>query len=222
MSIATLRLAEGTALARSAIRRPRVSSGPSLSARAPCRRAPGAVERGELFDGPWAGEPLVDRAEGDHRESCCTRCGGSGKMYVLMSDQLDGRCLCGNVTYRCDAEPAMTLVCHCEDCQRQTSSTFSILVAVPRTALHVDGDTLATHITVGTDTGEERRRQFCSKCGSAIVSLLAEHPDLAFIKAGTLNDRSWLSPTLEIWCDSAQPWLAPGANTQRLARGLTA
>ena len=116
----------------------------------------------------------------------------------------------------------MTLVCHCEDCQRQTGSTFSILVGVPRAALHLDGDTLATHLTVGTDTGEERQRRFCSKCGSPIMSLLAEHPDLAFIKAGTLNDRSWLSPALEIWCDSAQPWLAPPTNTQRLGRGLTA
>ena len=116
----------------------------------------------------------------------------------------------------------MRLVCHCDDCQRQTGSTFSILVGVPRAALHVDGDTLATHVTVGTDTGEERQRQFCSKCGSPVFTLLAEHPEVTFIKAGTLNDRSSLSPTLEIWCDSAQRWLAPLANTQRLARGVTA
>lgn len=116
----------------------------------------------------------------------------------------------------------MTLVCHCEDCQRQTGSSFSVLVGVPRPALYVDGDTLATPVTVGTDTGEERQRQFCSKCGSPIGSLLAEHPDLAFIRAGTLNDRSSLSPTLEIWCDSAQPWPRPTATTQRLGRGLAA
>lgn len=139
-----------------------------------------------------------------------------------MSDQLEGHCLCGSVSYRCDAEPQITFVCHCEDCQCQTGSTFSIVVGVPRAALHVEGDTLATHVTVGTDTGEERQRQFCSKCGSPIVSLLDEDLDLAFIKAGTLNDRSWLSPTLEMWCDSAQPWLAAPANTQRLGRGLTA
>ena len=116
----------------------------------------------------------------------------------------------------------MTLVCHCDDCQRQSGSTFSMLVGVPRAALHSDGDTLATHVTVGTDKGEERQRQFCSRCGSPIFSLLAEHPEVTFIKAGTPNDRSWLSPNFEIWCDSAQPWLAPPANTQRLARGLTA
>jgi len=116
----------------------------------------------------------------------------------------------------------VTLLCHCQDCQRQTGSSFSILVAVPRAALHVDGDALATYVTVGADTGEERRRQFCSKCGSPVVTLLAERPELAVIKAGTLNDRSWLSPTVEIWCDSAQPWRAPIADSRRLARGLSA
>jgi hypothetical protein len=139
-----------------------------------------------------------------------------------MSDQLDGRCLCGSVTYRCDGEPLATLVCHCEDCQRQTGSSFSILVAVTRAALQVDGDTLAAHVTVGADTGKERQRQFCSKCGSPIVTVLAEQPDVAVIKAGTLNDRSWLSPTMEIWCDSAQPWLAGAKKARRLARGLSA
>ena len=139
-----------------------------------------------------------------------------------ISGQLDGRCLCGSVSYRCDAEPLVTLICRCEDCQRQTGSSFSILVGVPRAALQVDGDTLATYVTVGADSGEERRRQFCSKCGSPIVTLLAEQPELAVIKAGTLNDRSWLSPTLEIWCDSARPWLAPIETGGRRARGLPA
>ena len=32
-------------------------------------------------------------------------------------------------------------------------------------------------------------------------------PDLAFIKAGTLDDTSWLEPEMEIWCESAQKWV---------------
>ena len=113
------------------------------------------------------------------------------------------------LTYRCDGEPLVTVVCHCKDCQRQTGSAFSIFVVVPRATLHVGGDTLATYVTVGADSGEERQRQFCSKCGSPVVTLLAERPELAVIKAGTLNDPSWLSPTLEVWCGSARRGLRP-------------
>ena len=114
------------------------------------------------------------------------------------------------------------MVCQYEDCQRQTGSAFSIFVVVPRATLRVEGETLAMYVTVGVDTGEEPQRQFCSKCGSPVVTLLAEQPELAVIKAGTLNNRSWLSPTLEVWCGSAQPWLASIENSRRLARGLPA
>ena len=150
------------------------------------------------------------------------RGGSVDSLRSVMSGLLDGRCLCGCVTYRCDGEPLVTVVCHCQDCQRQTGSAFSIFVVVPRATLHVGGDTLATYVTVGADSGEERQRQFCSKCGSPVVTLLTEQPELAVIKAGTLNDPSWLSPTLEVWCGSAQPWLAPIENSRRLARGLPA
>jgi hypothetical protein len=100
-----------------------------------------------------------------------------------------------------------TLLCHCTDCQRQTGTAFSIVVGVERDALHVDGDTVSSFTTVGEDTGEAVHRQFCTACGSPIVSLPDATPDLAFIKAGTLNDRSWLEPEMEIWCRSAHPYV---------------
>jgi hypothetical protein len=120
--------------------------------------------------------------------------------------QLDGRCLCGKVTYHCDGEPMATLLCHCTDCQRQTGTAFSIVVGVEREALHVDG-AVSSFTTVGEDTGEAVHREFCTACGSPIVSLPDATPDLAFIKAGTLNDRSWLEPEMEIWCRSAHPYV---------------
>jgi hypothetical protein len=121
--------------------------------------------------------------------------------------QLDGQCLCGKVTYHCDGEAMATLLCHCTDCQRQTGTAFSIVVGVERDALHVDGGSLGSVTTIGEDTGEAVHRQFCLACGSPIVSLPDATPDLAFIKAGTLNDRSWLEPEMEIWCRSAHPYV---------------
>jgi hypothetical protein len=126
----------------------------------------------------------------------------------MTSSGLTGRCLCGAMTYRLEGEPIMTAVCHCEDCQRQTGGAFSVNVIADRDSFHIDGTTLATYTTVGTDTGQERQRQFCSACGSPLVTLLAEAPQWTIIKAGTLDDRSALAPALELWCDSAQSWVA--------------
>src|SRR4051812_50217243 len=75
---------------------------------------------------------------------------------------LTGRCLCGNVTYRADAEPVVQAVCHCTDCQRQTGNPFSVIVAVPKAALQVEGDTIASYATIGTDHGGGGERRLCS------------------------------------------------------------
>src|SRR5437870_2609085 len=103
--------------------------------------------------------------------------------------KLDGSCLCGKVTYRCDAEPVAQAVCHCTDCQRQTGTAFSVIVGVPSGALQIEGgDSLASFTTVGTDTKQEVARKFCRECGSPVVSVGDAFPGVTFIKAGTLHD----------------------------------
>jgi hypothetical protein len=119
---------------------------------------------------------------------------------------LNGSCLCGAITYSCDAEPVLTGLCHCRHCQKQSGAAFSINVAVPRDSLRTEGPTLKIFDDVG-DSGLPVQRLFCGNCGAPMASYPAAFPDLALIKAGTLEDTSWLDPTVEIWCDTAQPWV---------------
>lgn len=132
---------------------------------------------------------------------------------------IKGHCLCGQVTYEAEGEPAMQAFCHCTDCQRSTGSVGSILVGVPKPAFKVSGDTLSSFETVGEDRGTPARRSFCSNCGSPVMTTLPEMPDLVFIKAGTLDDTSWLSPQIEVWGSSAQPWMQPAEGATRVERG---
>jgi hypothetical protein len=133
--------------------------------------------------------------------------------------KLDGRCLCGAVTYSSDADPAFAAICHCKNCQRQSGSSFSLVVGIPTAQLEVTGDTLSSFATVGEDSGRETERQFCSACGSPILSLSAAMPDVAIVKAGTLDDTSWIEPQLEVWGSSAQPWVEPVEGRPRMERG---
>ena len=118
-----------------------------------------------------------------------------------------GGCLCGSVRYESEAEPILTAVCHCRHCQKQTSSAFSILVALPKGNLRIEGEPLAAFEDEG-DSGLPVIRKFCPKCGSAIVSEVVATPDLEWLKAGTLDDPSWFRPQMHMWCDSAQPWVS--------------
>lgn len=132
-----------------------------------------------------------------------------------MSD-LQGGCLCGKIRYASKAAPVMTAICHCKNCQKQAGSAFSIIVAVPKSALSVTGP-LKTFNDTGS-SGKPVRRNFCPDCGSPITTDVEAMPDLVFIKAGTLDDTSSLAPTMEIFCSSTQPWTTRGVQMQKFAR----
>ena len=127
--------------------------------------------------------------------------------------KMTGGCLCGRVRYSADAEPVFTAVCHCRNCQKQAGTAFSIVVAIPRAALTVTGHTKTFHDT--GDSGQPVDRRFCPECGSPIVSEVAVMPEIVFIKAGTLDDTQWLAPTMEVYCASAQRWVALAGEMQR-------
>jgi hypothetical protein len=116
-----------------------------------------------------------------------------------------GSCLCGSITFESETEAVLTGICHCRHCQKQGGGAFSINLAVPRAGLRIEGRTLKTFHDLA-ENGQPVQRLFCGNCGSPIVSYGEGLPGVAFIKAGTLEDTSWLKPTMEIWCKTAQPW----------------
>ncbi|MDQ3197330.1 MAG: GFA family protein [Burkholderiales bacterium] len=71
----------------------------------------------------------------------------------------------------------MTAICHCRNCQLQTGIAFSVLVAIPKGALTMEGAQPVTFETQG-DSGLPVLRSFCSKCGSPIFSEVAATPTM--------------------------------------------
>ena len=76
---------------------------------------------------------------------------------------------------------------------------------MPKPALTVQGP-LATYTKPG-DTGKTIERRFCPACGSSVADEASALPDVVMLGAGTLDDPSWVKPAMEIFCDSAQPWV---------------
>lgn len=115
---------------------------------------------------------------------------------------MKGGCLCGAVRYETDEIPLATAICHCTHCQRISGAAFSVNVMVPGGKLSTSGD-LAEYKDQG-DNGEPVLRYFCPKCGSSVMSVLSS--GLTAIKAGSLDDTSGLSPSVQVWTGSAQSW----------------
>jgi hypothetical protein len=124
---------------------------------------------------------------------------------------LSGRCLCGAVTYELAGDLIATAVCHCDHCQRQGGAAFSVNLIALESQLTIHGD-LKTY----EERGERNdavyvRRRFCPTCGSPIVSELAQPEGIVAVKAGTLDDKTSVLPTVEAWCVDKQPWVSlPG------------
>ena len=125
-----------------------------------------------------------------------------------------GGCLCGSVRYMSEADPLMMAVCHCKNCQKQAATAFSVLVALPKGSLKIEGD-MTAYNDMGT-SGKAVIRKFCGKCGSPILSEVEAAPNMDFLKAGTLDDTSWLKPQAQFWCDSAQPWQKLDADIEQM------
>lgn len=119
---------------------------------------------------------------------------------------IEGGCLCGAVTYSSPAEPVMTAICHCTDCQKQSGSAFSLVVVAPKDGFEVTGEP-AVFETIGEETGKPNLRHFCANCGSPLWSDSPLMPGMVIVKAGTLNDTSGLQPALEVWGRSAHDWV---------------
>lgn len=116
-----------------------------------------------------------------------------------------GRCLCGKIQYAFEGDPLVVAVCHCKHCQRQSGSAFSIVAVIARKVLTLNGTPKTYNDT--SECGNSLERQFCGECGSALFSISPASPNTTIVKAGTLDDTSWLDPKVHVWCSSAQPWV---------------
>ena len=49
-------------------------------------------------------------------------------------------------------------------------------------------------------------RFFCGACGAPLSTLLPQHPDVIFIKAGSLDDPAVVRPNRQAWTPSRVDW----------------
>jgi len=104
---------------------------------------------------------------------------------------LQGRCLCGGVTYSIqgelpteDGDLPLPVFCHCRTCQLLTGGAFFASSMVP-----------TSQLTVATGTELIRRyesrpgvfRSFCSQCGSPLFYENTDEPGRIYFSLGTVD-----------------------------------
>jgi hypothetical protein len=121
-----------------------------------------------------------------------------------------GGCLCGMLRYQIRQTPKVIYTCHCTDCQRLTGAAFAVALAVAGDAFSLAGAE-PKPLQRRTDRGTMSTRWICPDCGTWICGGTnpgSAHVDaLRIVRAGTLDDTSWVRPTVHFWTRSAQPWV---------------
>jgi hypothetical protein len=122
-----------------------------------------------------------------------------------MSAHAEGGCTCGEIRYRLTSDPLVVHCCHCLNCQRQTGSAFviNILIETDRMEL-LSGEPV--RVDVPRDAGPPHQIFRCPTCQVAVYSDYGR-PDVRFVRAGTLDEPSRVTPDVHIFTRSKLPWV---------------
>ena len=122
--------------------------------------------------------------------------------------EIDGACLCGQITYQADIRPERVVICHCTDCQTQSGTTFRTIVSVAPENFRLTSGDLKFYERRG-DSGARRVLGFCPDCGTSIYGAPPEgEAGILSLRVGAIRQRDVLRPMVQVWCRSAQPWLS--------------
>ena len=127
-----------------------------------------------------------------------------------MSVEREGGCACGALRYRLTSEPLIVHCCHCSNCQRQTGSAFVINLLIEADRVEVVAGT--THrVCVPRDDGSMQVIFRCTRCEVAVFSEYGPR-EVWFVRGGTLDDPSDITPDVHIFTRSKVDWvtLPPG------------
>ena len=126
---------------------------------------------------------------------------------------MTGGCPCGAIRYEIASFPLLLYTCNCTDCQKASGSAFALNMPVVAKDFHIlRGEPKRWHHT--SPTGVAVASWFCGDCGGRLYGERAGRREIVNLRAGTLDDTTWLVPVAHIFMRSAQPWVLPAANAE--------
>lgn len=127
-----------------------------------------------------------------------------------------GKCFCGEVRFRLNAEIANVVNCHCNFCRSHSGGAFSTYAALPYAAFEIT-DGKESLRTFGTGNGS---KHFCGECGTPIFNLNGKYPGACMVYLGTLERCREILPKVNVWCESKLGWIESTMSLPSMAQGF--
>jgi len=122
-----------------------------------------------------------------------------------MTAEPEGGCACGVVRYRLLSNPLFVHCCHCLNCQRQTGSAFAINLLIEAARVELLA-TAPQPVDVPRDGDRVQRIFRCPHCQVAVFSEYSR-PGVWFVRGGTLDDPTGVTPDVHIYTRSKVSWV---------------
>ncbi len=121
-----------------------------------------------------------------------------------MEFPIHGACQCGGVTYQLLAKPLKVVACHCKECQKLSTSAFSITAIVKREDVVFQGE--MQEWSRRAESGNISGAKFCPTCGNRIYHFNPDDMSTIKLKPSNLSDTSLIQPTVHAWVSEKQDW----------------
>jgi hypothetical protein len=131
---------------------------------------------------------------------------------------ISGKCHCGAITFTALIDPSKVIACHCEDCQVFSGAPFRAVIPATVENVFLSGEP-KIYIKIA-ESGNRRIQAFCANCGTQLYATEPESPKVLNIRLGCVNERTQLPPAVQIWGNSAMPWLHSIATVPIHSKGL--
>jgi hypothetical protein len=120
--------------------------------------------------------------------------------------KVEGRCLCGYLSYEAEVDENLVEICNCTDCQVLSGSAFRVNVPVIDERFAFLTGEPSTYVKTA-ENGNRRVLAFCPSCGTSVYSRPADGKAGFFgLRVGSLRQKASLVPRAQYWHRSAQHW----------------
>lgn len=119
---------------------------------------------------------------------------------------MTGGCPCGAIRYQIASFPLLLYTCNCTDCQRASGSAFALNMPVlAKDFRMLQGEPKGWRHT--SPRGIQVTSRFCGECGGRLYGEREGRAEIVNLRAGTLDDTSWMLPGAHFFTRSAQSWV---------------
>lgn len=125
---------------------------------------------------------------------------------------IKGVCLCGSIHYEIEEMRGPLVHCHCSFCRKAHSAAFSSnMSGLKKDFILTKGEEFLSFYEAPDELTKDKKRYFCSRCGSTLWHTKASAPESMTFKMGCIEEfpnfdkKNILS--YHIYRHSDKPWL---------------